>query len=178
MGGPDQGGPKPLASCLSLYQPQGEPGAPGLSHREDRAAHTQCIFSPASRPHLECPHASTAVPALDSGDKAGSTGGLSPALPSSSSAITLPCVGEPGWDRGVKGGGLEWGNLWAEGPADGVAGGAPRPAPPWAPSGRSWDIRLPAGHLAPTQELSQQPDPESGGPGVRGTHPYLCAESA
>lgn len=36
-------GPKPLASSLSLYQPWGKPGAPGLSHRQDRAAHTQCL---------------------------------------------------------------------------------------------------------------------------------------
>ena len=36
-------GPKPLASSVSLYQPWGEPGAPGLSHRQDRAAHTQCL---------------------------------------------------------------------------------------------------------------------------------------
>lgn len=180
MGGPDQWGPEPLALCLSLYQPQVELGAPGLSHRQDRAAHTQCLrdleyFLTSILPTSRVSPCQCRCPCPRFRGQGWPHWRLWSALPPSSSAITLPCIGGPGWDKGVDRGVPERGSVWAEGPADGVAGGAPRPALPWAPSGRSWDVRLPAGHLASTQEFSQGPGPESGAPGVGGhPPPSLC----
>ena len=100
------GGPEPLVSPPSVHQPQAELGAPGLFHRQDRAAATQRLGDPEHFPTSVSFKSRGSLcraplsPSYSSGGEAGPSGRPLPALPWSSPVTTLPCGGAAGPGHG------------------------------------------------------------------------------